>query len=416
MPQTPNHGYNVPEEGATDWHEPLNENFEQYDTDIEVRDLEGNSGDYQPKSGTKFFATDSGKVFVGDGSSWTPVLTTGLRPTLMGINPDGSDLGVGNANPATRLHVTDNTAKTGSMDLSRPAAVVENTSGDPKGDLLGLKTRVTNPGSQTDFLSFIGGSRQLGQLNGNGSTGIRLGATGDLTLSAGGTDAVTVDGGSATVEVGDLETERSSPALHLKDRKATSERMKPLLRLERDSYNPGIDFVSQDSLDARFRPNQNAFQFEILLEKDPLNNVYIGGGGLEVEGSKDFVQEVDTEDGKREVVYTATEAPAARTEVSGVAAIEDGRVEIALPDHFGWVTDASEPIHVQTTPHATDSAGLAVVERSPERIVVADLDGTGDYEFSYTVSGTREGHADKEVVREPAESPPPEPSGVTADD
>ena len=37
MPQTPNHGYNVPNEGAQDWHVPLNDNFEQYDTDIEIR-------------------------------------------------------------------------------------------------------------------------------------------------------------------------------------------------------------------------------------------------------------------------------------------------------------------------------------------------------------------------------------------
>lgn len=45
MPQTPNHGYNVPNECATDWHIPLNENFESYDTDIEIRDGDANKDD-----------------------------------------------------------------------------------------------------------------------------------------------------------------------------------------------------------------------------------------------------------------------------------------------------------------------------------------------------------------------------------
>ena len=70
MPETPNHGYNVPNEGAQDWHEPLNENFEQYDTDIEIRDAEGNLGDYEPKQGAKFLATDTGDVYLGDGTDW----------------------------------------------------------------------------------------------------------------------------------------------------------------------------------------------------------------------------------------------------------------------------------------------------------------------------------------------------------
>lgn len=76
MPQTPNHGYNLPDEGATDWHNPLNENFEQYDTDIEIRDLTHNMTDYDPKDGAKFLATDTGNVFVGDGDQWNPLNTS----------------------------------------------------------------------------------------------------------------------------------------------------------------------------------------------------------------------------------------------------------------------------------------------------------------------------------------------------
>jgi len=72
MAETPNHEYNVPSEGQQNWHVPLNENFQQYDTDIEIRDAAGNRGNYQPKDGAKFLATDIGVVFVGDGTQWIP--------------------------------------------------------------------------------------------------------------------------------------------------------------------------------------------------------------------------------------------------------------------------------------------------------------------------------------------------------
>jgi len=74
MPETPNHGYNVPSEGTEDWHVPLNDNFEQFDTDVEIRDTDGNKGNYDPAAGAKFLATDTGVVYVGDGSAWEPAL------------------------------------------------------------------------------------------------------------------------------------------------------------------------------------------------------------------------------------------------------------------------------------------------------------------------------------------------------
>lgn len=68
-----NHGYNIPSEGTIDWHVPLNENFRQLERDIEIRDVEANRSDYQPDMGAKFLATDSGTIYVGDGSSWNLV-------------------------------------------------------------------------------------------------------------------------------------------------------------------------------------------------------------------------------------------------------------------------------------------------------------------------------------------------------
>jgi hypothetical protein len=65
-----NNRYNTPAEGTLDWHIPLNENFEQLDRDVEIRDAEANRSEYTPATGAKFFATDSGATYTGDGSSW----------------------------------------------------------------------------------------------------------------------------------------------------------------------------------------------------------------------------------------------------------------------------------------------------------------------------------------------------------
>jgi hypothetical protein len=72
MADTPNHEYNVPQQGTQDWHNPLNENFEAFEVDIELRDTEANLGGYQPTDGAKFLATDTGVVYTGDGTTWVP--------------------------------------------------------------------------------------------------------------------------------------------------------------------------------------------------------------------------------------------------------------------------------------------------------------------------------------------------------
>lgn len=70
MPETPNHKYNIPELGAENWDQLLNENFEQIDSEVEIRDTEANKGDYTPKAGAKYEATDSGAVYLGNGETW----------------------------------------------------------------------------------------------------------------------------------------------------------------------------------------------------------------------------------------------------------------------------------------------------------------------------------------------------------
>jgi hypothetical protein len=68
---TPNHALNRPDKGAKDWHVPLNENFATIDAGIEVRDFAENRTEYTPTEGSKFLATDTGAVYIGDGSRWT---------------------------------------------------------------------------------------------------------------------------------------------------------------------------------------------------------------------------------------------------------------------------------------------------------------------------------------------------------
>lgn len=70
---TKNHNYNTPKQGSSDWHHPLNRNFEEIDTDVEIRDKEANRSDYAPKDGAKFIATDTRNVFLGDGSNWNQI-------------------------------------------------------------------------------------------------------------------------------------------------------------------------------------------------------------------------------------------------------------------------------------------------------------------------------------------------------
>ncbi|WP_135827973.1 hypothetical protein [Halorussus halobius] len=129
-------------------------------------------------------------------------------------------------------------------------------------------------------------------------------------------------------------------------------------------------------------------------------------GDLQASGTKNFVQTVDTDDGPKEVAYTAVEGDRARTETAGVAELDDGRAVIDLPEHFGLVTSDREDLVVQLTPYAVDVPGLAVTERSTDRVVVESIEGSGDFEFSYTVRGVRDGYADREVVTDGEETRP----------
>lgn len=67
---TPNHSYNTPPHGTTDWHTPLNENFDDIDADVEIRALDSEKDTFDALSGAKFLATDTRDIYLGDGSAW----------------------------------------------------------------------------------------------------------------------------------------------------------------------------------------------------------------------------------------------------------------------------------------------------------------------------------------------------------
>jgi hypothetical protein len=73
--------YNTPEQGMLNWHNPLNENFNKLDRDVEIRDQRTNRENYSPTEGAKFLATDTGDVYIGDGSSWNQIGTVSPADT-----------------------------------------------------------------------------------------------------------------------------------------------------------------------------------------------------------------------------------------------------------------------------------------------------------------------------------------------
>ena len=47
--------------------------FEHLDTAVEIRDIDSERSNYDPKDGALFLATDTGEVYLGDGSSWSQI-------------------------------------------------------------------------------------------------------------------------------------------------------------------------------------------------------------------------------------------------------------------------------------------------------------------------------------------------------
>lgn len=113
---TDNHEYQTPASGTTSWHLPLNSNFQNLDTDMEVRDTVGNRDLYSPKNGAKFLATDSTEIYLGDGSSWNLIgqlgrtdseLSSYIQTEVQGMATFGETVTTQGGQPAFELDDND---------------------------------------------------------------------------------------------------------------------------------------------------------------------------------------------------------------------------------------------------------------------------------------------------------------------
>lgn len=408
--QTENHGYKIPREGEQNWDEPLNENFERYDTDIELRAPESELGEYEPKAGAKFLATDTGEVYIGDGSSWTGIRSTGPAPVV-------ESLGVANTAVADDLDVT-NGVTAGYVETDSVVtgtAIVERMNID--GSNLGIGSirkdvPVDIQGQNNWDLSSGDGDVRVGDtdnrlaigvaLAGGGAGTTRLWAKGNrsqLRLGAGDAgDLITARGGQGLVTVGDPSRGAVTEAELFGVRSSTEGFGGMYVDSDDESGGkPFYGYATGGETEVYHYYDADSGSWVLSM---PDGIVQVASDGTLSASAKNFVQTVSTPEGEREVTYTSVESDTPHTETSGVARLEDGHAEVALPEHFAWVTSDEEPLVVQVTPYG-GSAGLRVIERSPERVVVEDLAEEGDYEFAYTVRGTREGHADAQVVSDP---------------
>jgi hypothetical protein len=125
-------------------------------------------------------------------------------------------------------------------------------------------------------------------------------------------------------------------------------------------------------------------------------------GNFTCSGTKSFIQAHPTDTSKL-IAYVAIEAGEALTVARGMSVTKGGKVEIPLPEHFFLVTSADIPVTVLLTPEKSPAL-LYVAQKSKEKIVVAeksaDYSEFGDVDFSYQVTGVRDGFEDYKVIRD----------------
>lgn len=124
---TDNHNYDTPTKGTTDYHVPLNSNFDAIDGDVAIRDLEANRTNYTPKDDQEYIATDTGAVYLGDGSTWTL-----HSRKLQSVDTEKASIGPDSRDWGDRIHVFSGAGQsnavgqgtaTNSPDLSKSVAM-----------------------------------------------------------------------------------------------------------------------------------------------------------------------------------------------------------------------------------------------------------------------------------------------------
>lgn len=79
---TENHEYFKTGGEDTDWRKSADRTVDRLDTDVEIRDTEPRLDAYRPKRGAKFLALDTEREFIGDGSQWRELASSGTSPSV----------------------------------------------------------------------------------------------------------------------------------------------------------------------------------------------------------------------------------------------------------------------------------------------------------------------------------------------
>jgi hypothetical protein len=129
------------------------------------------------------------------------------------------------------------------------------------------------------------------------------------------------------------------------------------------------------------------------------NGLYVNGD-LNVNGTKNFIQPHPT-DSTKVIRYVCIESGEALTLARGTAKTQNSVVAIDLPEHFGLVTSDEAPLTVLVTPENVPAV-LYTTKKTKSQIIVnmkqSDYAQFGDAEFSWQVTGVRDGFENQEVI------------------
>jgi hypothetical protein len=84
-----NHGYPIPLEGEVDWDDTLQQFIKDVDKDVIIVDDKGNRSNYTPNSDSILVDQTNGHIYIGNGSSWTHIPSTGDTPTFGSVTTQG---------------------------------------------------------------------------------------------------------------------------------------------------------------------------------------------------------------------------------------------------------------------------------------------------------------------------------------
>jgi hypothetical protein len=210
-----------------------------------------------------------------------------------------------------------------------------------------------------------------------------------------------------------------------------------LRNVEDDPYRGSIGVCDDDGwMRAEMYANDGNSGILHLLDPNNYYNVYIGNmpdgynrgqiivcdsigisqAGVEVNASGQGVVWAETKSFRvanpnepgTDIWYCCLEGPEAAAYVRGTGHLVSGRAQVTLPKHFVAVA-SQQGITVQVTPLSAESKGLAVVEKSPEKFAVRELNNcNGTYDFDFMVTAVRKGHEDYQVIRPAMKRQPPE--------